>query len=148
MSEINYGKWAYGQLDDIKDRTIRSNQIRLRPSNDIALIRERINKADELSHERQGEIRAYLDAICIAFIEEELQKTFHDIVVIKQRQLYTINRFINHQHMLLETAREYEFDHTSRKSNIPNRHTREHFHVMHIIERIAEAARAGMFEGM
>lgn len=147
-NQVNHAKWAYSQLDYLQDQAINFNRFRIRPSTDIALIRERIDKADELAHERKGEIRAYLDAICIAFIEEELQETFANIVTAKQHQLYVINRFINHQHALLKAAYEYEFNHTSRKSGIPNRHTREHFHIMHIIERLAEAARDGMFEGM
>ena len=143
---INYGKWVETQLRDF--RPFARDRFRIRPSDDIACIRERIEKASQTQTMHMGEIRAYLQAITIAFIEPDLQAIYKGLVETRQRQVYQLARYLRHQYNLLEAAREYEAAHTTRSSGKLNRHERARLDIMRIIERLAGAAMDGAFADM
>lgn len=104
-------------------------------------IRNRINEAIRHHDELQGMICAYEHCAATAIFEPCLQVLFKQLALRKICQLHATSIFLLHQYAALKTAEAYEHAHTTRRSALPNRHRRQHFDSMAIIERISEAAR-------
>ena len=108
---------------------------------DTDIIRQRIAEASRRHDELQGQITAYRHCAAIAIIEPCLQGIFHARAKATWNQLHATSIFLLHQYAALKTAEAYEHAHTTRHSALPNRHRRQHFDSMAIIERVSEAAR-------
>lgn len=114
---------------------------------DTDIIRHRITRAQHVQDVRFGAMQAYIHATNLD-LSHETDTAIRALIDIERNTFMGISLFIKSQYAQMEAAREYERAHTSRPSGKFNRHQRNRQDVMHIIERLAEAALDGAFADM
>ena len=114
---------------------------------DTDTIRHRITRAQHAQDIHFGSLKAYVHATDLD-LSHETDTAIRALIDIERNTFMGISLFIKSQYAQFHEATAYERAHTSRTSGKLNRHERARLDVMRIIERLAEAAREGMFEGM